>query len=142
MLPLLLAPLHALLFCLPICHRYSVMTDKCWDINPDKRATFLQLKKTTDHLVAVSLKDKSPYMDLNFVVQQQLQGECDGRQGGVTFCRHGAALIWSLMCYNVLLCASIYSTLLLSLSHTHTLCWAHFCIQYSRGLLHCPAHCT
>ena len=75
MLALFLAPLHALLCCLPVCHRYSVMMDKCWDMDPDKRATFLQLKKTTDRLVAASVEQESPYMDLNFVVQEQLRGE-------------------------------------------------------------------
>ena len=51
------------------------MMDKCWDMDPDKRVTFLQLKKTTDRLVAASVEQESPYMDLNFVVQEQLRGE-------------------------------------------------------------------
>ena len=55
------------------------MMDKCWDMDPDKRATFLQLKKTTDCLVAASVEQESPYMDLNFVVQEQLRGELQWR---------------------------------------------------------------
>ena len=51
------------------------MTDNCWDMDPDKRATFRQLKKTMDSLITASKAQDSPYMDLNFVVQQQLQGE-------------------------------------------------------------------
>ena len=51
------------------------MMDKCWDMDPDKRATFLQLKKITDCFVTESVKQESPYMDLNFVVQEQLRGE-------------------------------------------------------------------
>ena len=51
------------------------MTDNCWDIDPDKRATFRQLKKTMDCFITASKAQDSPYIDLNFVVQQQLQGE-------------------------------------------------------------------
>ena len=71
----LLASLHALLCRLPVCHRYSVMTDSCWDMNPDKRATFLQLKKTFDRLITAALDQDWPYMDLAFVVHEQLRGE-------------------------------------------------------------------
>ena len=51
------------------------MTDSCWDMDPDKRATFLQLKKTLDRLITASLGQDWPYMDLNFVIQEQLRGE-------------------------------------------------------------------
>ena len=68
----LLAPLHALLCRLPVCYRYDVMTKSCWDIDPKKRATFLQLKKTFDGLLRASLLEDRPYMDF---VQEQLQGE-------------------------------------------------------------------
>ena len=74
MLALFIVSLHALLCCLPV-DRYSVMTDNCWDMDPDKRATFRQLKKTMDRFITASKAQDSPYMDLNFVVQQQLQGE-------------------------------------------------------------------
>ena len=75
MLPLFTASLHALLCCLPVCHRYTVMVDNCWDMDPGKRATFAQLKKTIDRLLIASKAQDRPYMDLNFVVQEQLRGE-------------------------------------------------------------------
>ena len=51
------------------------MMDNCWDMDPDKRATFSQLKKIIDHLITASKAQESPYMDLNFVVQEQLHGK-------------------------------------------------------------------
>ena len=60
---------------IPVCHRYGVMMDKCWDMDPDKRATFCQLKKTIESLQSASLEQESPFMDLDFIVQEQLRGE-------------------------------------------------------------------
>ena len=51
------------------------MMDNCWDMDPDKRATFSQLKKIIDRLITASIAQDSPYMDLNFVVQEQLRGK-------------------------------------------------------------------
>ena len=51
------------------------MTDNCWDMDPEKRVTFCHLKKTVDRLLTASKAQDSPYLDLDFVVQEQLQGE-------------------------------------------------------------------
>ena len=51
------------------------MMDMCWDMDPDKRATFTQLKKTIVSLQSASLEQESPFMDLDFIVQEQLRGE-------------------------------------------------------------------
>ena len=75
----LLTPPLALLSRLPVCLsascRYSVMMDSCWEMDPAKRATFLQLKKIFDGLLRASLLQSCPYMDVVFVVQEQLRGE-------------------------------------------------------------------
>ena len=51
------------------------MMDSCWEMDPAKRATFLQLKKIFDSLLRASLLQSCPYMDVVFVVQEQLRGE-------------------------------------------------------------------
>ena len=69
----LLVSLHAVLCRLPVCHRYSVMTESCWDMDPDKRATFSELKCTLDSLLPES--QESPLVDLDSELQQQARGE-------------------------------------------------------------------
>ena len=54
------------------------MTDNCWEMDPGKRATFAQLKKTFDRLISASLEHDRQYMDLIFAVQEQLRGEIPG----------------------------------------------------------------
>ena len=51
------------------------MTDNCWDMKPEKRATFPQLKKIFDRFITSSLDHDGQYMDLNCSVQEQLRGE-------------------------------------------------------------------
>ena len=51
------------------------MTDNCWDMKPEKRATFPQLKKIFDRFITSSLDHDDQYMDLNCSVQEQLRGE-------------------------------------------------------------------
>ena len=51
------------------------MTDNCWDMKPEKRATFPQLKKIFDRFITSSLDQDDQYMDLNCSVQEQLRGE-------------------------------------------------------------------
>ena len=51
------------------------MTERCWDVDPAKRATFFQLKKIFDGLLRAALLESCPYMDVVFVVQEQLLGE-------------------------------------------------------------------
>ena len=71
------------------------MMDKCWNMEPDKRATFCQLKKIVDCHITASKAQDSPYMDLNFVVQEQLRGElCVMRRcGGQSLYGHGTAVL-------------------------------------------------
>ena len=79
MFPLFLACMSlctfGLVLFLTVCYRYHVMQDSCWDRNPDKRATFSQLKKTMDCLLATSHEQEIPFMDLDVIVQAQLQGK-------------------------------------------------------------------
>ena len=49
------------------------MTDSCWDMDPDKRATFSELKYTLDSLLPES--QESPPVDLDCELQQQARGE-------------------------------------------------------------------
>ena len=51
------------------------MTDNCWDMKPEKRATFPQLKKIFDRFITSSLDHDGQYLDLNCSVQEQLRGE-------------------------------------------------------------------
>ena len=50
-----------------------MMTDNCWQMEPDKRATFSQLKSTLDRLLLVG--QDSPPVDLDCELQQQARGE-------------------------------------------------------------------
>ena len=49
------------------------MTDNCWKMDPDKRATFSQLKSTLDRLLAGG--QGSPPVNLDCELQQQARGE-------------------------------------------------------------------
>ena len=51
------------------------MTENCWDMKPEKRATFPQLKKIFDRFITSSLDYDGQYLDLNCSVQEQLRGE-------------------------------------------------------------------
>ena len=55
--------------------RYSVMTDKCWSMDPDKRADFFQLRRALEDLVAVSKIHGKSFMDLELAILEQLQGD-------------------------------------------------------------------
>ena len=50
-----------------------MMTDNCWQMEPDKRATFSQLKCTLDRLLSGG--QDSPPVDLDCELQQQARGE-------------------------------------------------------------------
>ena len=50
-----------------------MMTDNCWQMEPDKRATFSQLKSTLDRLLLGG--QHSPPVDLDCELQQQARGE-------------------------------------------------------------------
>ena len=50
-----------------------MMTDNCWQMEPDKRATFSQLKNTLDRLLSGG--QRSPPVDLDCELQQQARGE-------------------------------------------------------------------
>ena len=51
------------------------MTDNCWEMKPEKRATFPQLKKIFDRFITSTLDQDGQYMDVNCSVQEQLRGE-------------------------------------------------------------------
>ena len=61
-------PIH-----LPFVHRYSVMLTKCWDVDPDARATFFELKSSLENLI--STNEGNPPVDLEHELQQQARGE-------------------------------------------------------------------
>ena len=50
-----------------------MMTDNCWQMEQDKRATFSQLKSTLDRLLSGG--QDSPPVDLDCELQQQARGE-------------------------------------------------------------------
>ena len=54
-------------------HRYQVMSDNCWDMEPDNRATFSQLKWTLHRFLADC--QVRPPVDLEYEVQQQAKGK-------------------------------------------------------------------
>ena len=56
-------------------YRYSVMTDKCWSMNPEKRADFFQLRRTLEDLIAISKIHGKSFMDLELAILGQLQGD-------------------------------------------------------------------
>ena len=57
------------------------MTDNCWEMKPEKRATFPQLKKIFDRFITSTLDQDGQYMDVNCSVQEQLRGEiCKGAE--------------------------------------------------------------
>ena len=100
------------------------MMDMCWDMDPDKRATFTQLKKTIVSLQSASLEQESPFMDLDFIVQEQLRGElsCETRTYA-TLPSTGAGVCLFLYS-NLTLHITLYYTHTISLSFTLICCLA------------------
>ena len=54
------------------------MVDNCWDMDPEKRANFFELRRALEDLIAASKVQGKSYMDLELAVQKQFQGECMG----------------------------------------------------------------
>ena len=67
-------------------HRYSVMLTKCWDMDPDTRATFSELKSTLEDLQSTT--EESPPVDLDYELQQQARGKQ----------QHGLSCMWCILC--------------------------------------------
>ena len=67
-------------------HRYNVMLTKCWDLDPDTRATFSELKSTLEDLQSTT--EESPPVDLDYELQQQARGEQ----------QHGLSCMWCVLC--------------------------------------------
>ena len=61
--------------CLFVCYRYSLMVDKCWDMDPENRATFFQLRRALEDLMVESKLQGRTFMDLEVAIREQLRGE-------------------------------------------------------------------
>ena len=67
------------------------MLTKCWDMDPDTRATFSELKSTLEDLQSTT--EESPPVDLDYELQQQARGKQ----------QHGLSCMWcvSVTCHSL-----------------------------------------
>ena len=54
------------------------MVDKCWDMDPENRATFFQLRRALEDLMVESKLQGRTFMDLEVAIREQLRGEFGG----------------------------------------------------------------
>ena len=80
----------------PYVCRYSVMLTKCWDMDPDTRASFSQVKSILEDLQSTT--EENPPMDLHYELQQQARGEQQQGQSCMTVViSHWSLLEWTYL---------------------------------------------
>ena len=81
------------------------MMDSCWEMDPDKRATFSVLKRTLNGLLPDS--QQTPPVDLDCELQQQAKGELRSVGGvGDSVC---VVVLVGYVTLLVYLCLSLYT---------------------------------
>ena len=126
---------------LPYVCRYSVMLTKCWDMDPDTRASFSQVKSILEDLQLTT--EENPPVDLDYELQQQARGEQQHGQSCMTVViSHWSLLEWTYLFVSV---ESDLTTMTgtCSLSHSVFLSLSSLCTLsawFCRGVPSCTTH--